>query len=796
MFCPLVGTLRLRVKMPMKAGSRVLGAVRALALATLMAVGSVGAAVVASTVTANAAVVSVIEVRGNGRVDADTVRGNITIEPGKSFDNSDIDASIKRLFATGLFSDVQITRRGSTLVVTVDENLIINQIVFNGNKKIKDRQLESVVQAKPLGPYNETIIEYDIQAIKDAYDRIGRGEAEVSTQVVSLPNGRVNVAFNINEGGRTKIESINFVGNQAYPNGRLKEVISTKQSNFLSFLTRKDLYSPDKLRADEEQLRRFYYNRGYADFRIISSTADVDPATGNWIITFTLDEGERYEFGDIQVDSTVPGIDIERMRRLIESRSGAVYSAEKVEDSIVAMSEAASGEGYPFAEITPRGNRNFANRTIDVTYLIDQGQRAYIERIEIRGNTRTSDYVIRREFDLAEGDAYNRVLVQEAKKRLEALGYFETVNVTTSPGTEPDRVILFVDVKDQSTGEFSIGAGYSTGSGGATAEVALSERNFLGRGQYLKIAVGGSVDTRNYTLSFTEPYFLGYRLAAGFDIGRNTDNSQDGYNTTTTYGTLRVTAPITNDLSTKLAYTYSVEEYDQDGSFFLPPSPPIQQALDQSPWTTSAISWALIYNTIDDRSLPREGIVASVETTYAGLGGDADYVSITGKASYFHTLSDAQDIIGQLAIGGGYIAPTGDNLRVFDQFYIGGETIRGFESQGIGPRDYNGDALGGTTYFNATAEIGFPLPLLPRDFGVRGAVFADAATLYGSDLDLSWATSPGDVEGIDMAWRASVGASLIWASPFGPLRFDFGFPILKEDYDKTQVFRFGTSARF
>ncbi|MEX3008776.1 outer membrane protein assembly factor BamA [Hoeflea sp. TYP-13] len=774
----------------MKAGSNLLGALSALALSFCIVVSGAGVAFVASSVTAQAAVVSTIVVRGNQRVDAETVRGNITIKPGINFNKSDIDESIKRLYATQLFSDVQINQRGNSLVVDVDENLIINQIVFNGNKKIKDKQLEALVQSKPLGPYDEITVEYDVDAIRDAYDRIGRSDATVTTQVVNLSGGRVNIAFEISEGDRTKIAQINFVGNKAYSDGRLADVIATKRSGILSFLSRKDVYDPDKLRADEELLRRFYYNRGYADFRIISSTADLDPASNDYVITITIDEGERYTFGDIEVESTVAGIDAEAARRHLQSRTGAVYSAEKVEESIISISEAAAADGYPFAQITPRGNRDFANRTISVTYLIDQGQRAYIERIEIRGNTRTSDYVIRREFDISEGDAFNQVLVRRAKRRLEALGYFKSVNITTSPGSEPDRVVVIVDVRDQSTGEFSIGAGYSTGSTGATAEIGITERNFLGRGQYIKIAVGGGQNTRSYTFSFTEPYFLGYRLAAGFDVARTEDTSQDNYDIETTSVTFRVAAPITDRVRTVLAYTYSQEKYTPEaGATF---STPIQDAINNSPWIKSSISNSLIYDTIDDKTLPREGIFARMTGEFAGVGGDAKFVKITGKGTYFHPLSDYGDIIGSVTAGGGYVASTSGQLRVFDQLFIGGETIRGFDSQGIGPRDTNGDALGGTTFFNASAEVGFPLPILPRDFGLRGAVFADAATLYGSDLNLAGTT----VNGLDMQWRASVGGSVIWASPFGPLRVDFGFPVVKEPFDKTQTFRFGTSGRF
>ncbi len=774
----------------MKAGRDLRGAISALALSVCLAASATGGALIASTVAAQAAVVDVIEVRGNQRVDAGTIRGNITIVPGQNFNNEDIDESIKRLFATELFSDVRITRQGRRLVVVVDENLVVNQIVFNGNKKLKDKQLEAIVQTRALGPYNETTVEYDVQAIVDAYDRIGRGDATVTTQVVNLSGGRVNVAFEISEGDRTKIDQINFVGNNAYSDGRLADVINTKRSGFLSFLSRKDVYDPDKLRADEELLRRFYYNHGYADFRVISSTADIDPASGNYVITITIDEGQRYTFGDISVDSTVENLDVERLQRLVETRQGQVYSAEKVEDTIIALSEAAATDGYPFAQITPRGNRDFVNGTISVTYLIDQGQRAYIERIEIRGNTRTADYVIRREFDLSEGDAFNQVMIRRAKRRLEALRFFKAVNITTQPGSEPDRVVVIVNVQDQTTGEFAIGAGYSTGSEGATATASITERNFLGRGQFIKLSVGGGVNTRDYSFSFTEPYFLGYRLAAGFDVFRTKNTSQTNYDIETTGVTFRVTAPITDNLSTTLAYNYSTEDYVRNSTAVL--SFPIQDAIDNSPWIKSSVSNTIVYDTLDSRITPREGIFARITSEFAGLGGDANFYKTTGTASYYHTLSDYGDIVGLLSVGAGHVLPTSGDLRVFDQLFIGQETIRGFESQGIGPRDTNGDALGGTTYFNATAEIGFPMPVVPRDFGLRGAFFADAATLYGSDLNLNGTV----VNGLNMEWRASVGGSIIWTSPFGPLRLDIGIPVIKESFDKTQTFRFGTTGRF
>ncbi|MFD1326828.1 outer membrane protein assembly factor BamA [Mycoplana ramosa] len=786
----------------MKAGSRFLNAVSAVALSTSMVVAGGAAVSLVAASAAEAAVIQRVDVRGASRVSPETVRANLSIQPGKNFSNADIDESVRRLFATGYFSDVRISVSGSTLVVVVDENRLINQVVFNGNRKIKDDKLAGIVRSRSQGPFSETTIEGDIQTIKDAYAAIGRSDATVTTQTYDLGNGRVNLAFVINEGDRTKISQINFVGNNAYSDGRLRSVINTKKSGPLSFLTRKDVYDEAKLRADEEALRQFYFNRGYADFQIVSSEAVLDESTNEYTLNFTVEEGERYKFGDINVESTVEGVDAEELKGLLETRAGAVYRAKDVQDSMSEISRRVSAKGYPFARVTPRGNRDFANHTIAVDYLVDQGERAYIERIEIRGNTRTRDYVIRREFDISEGDAFNQEVITSAKRRLEALGFFSTVNISTAPGSASDRVVLVVDVQDQSTGTFGVGVGYTTGNdGGFKLEASIEERNFLGRGQYIRIAAGGGSDSRNYNLSFTEPYFLGYRLAAGFDIFRNEDNSQDFYDIDSQGVTLRVTAPITEDLSTTLRYNYAKYDYstsvNQAEDQAKPPadqdiSDPYWDAIDGSPWVRSSVSQSLTYDTLDDRKLPREGFYVTATQEFAGLGGDSDFYKIYGKARYFQTLMEDADIIGSLSAGAGYMTPTSGDLMVFDQFQLNANDLRGFESGGIGPRMTNGDEIGGTTYFTVSAETTFPLPFIARDAGFRGALFADAGTLYGNKVDIG----NDDVEGTSMSWRASVGASLIWSSPFGPLRVDYAIPVAKEDFDEEQRFKFGISSSF
>jgi outer membrane protein insertion porin family len=794
----------------MAASSKFVGAASALAISAALVSSGAIVTTVAGITAAHAATVSRIEVRGNTRVDAQTVKDNLGITPGKPFGNNDIDAATKRLFATGLFSDVRITQAGGALVVTVSEHQVVNQVIFQGNKKIKDTQLRDAVQLKARSAFNQQTLDADTEAVRAAYRNVGRSDATVNSRTMDLGQGRVNVVYEINEGDRTKIDNIIFVGNNAFGERRLRDVISTKKSNPLSWLTRNDVYSEDRMRADEEALRRFYYNRGYADFRVISSTANLDAATNEYTITVTVEEGEKYKFGGVDIQSSVEGVDTSKLGGLVQTSEGDVYSAKEVEDSIIKLSEKVAGQGYAFAKVEPRGDRNFENHTISVVYNIDQGPRAYLERIEIRGNEKTRDYVIRREFDVSEGDAFNQVLIQRAKKRLENLEFFQTVNISTAPGSQPDQVVLVVDVVEKSTGEFSIGGGYTTGgeSPGPTVEGSITERNFLGRGQYIRIGAGGGLNNnRTYSLSFTEPYFLGQRISAGFDLFKRQSGVNDKYETDLTGGTIRFGLPITETLTAGVAYNLTQEKYEIDDEAKLPDGTPdpnqISQAFidaaDRGAWIKSSVSWSLVYDTIDDRKNPHDGLYAKFNQEYAGVGGDANFLKTTFKGSYYRTLSQELDIVGLVGVGAGHIEGFGDDLRVFDLFKNNQDMIRGFKYAGIGPRDSSvkdndGSFLGGTTYFNASVETQFPLPIVPESLGIRGALFADAATLYGNELKNKDGRRYVSDDG--MEWRASAGVSIMWASPFGPLRFDYAFPVKKVDGDQVQNFNFGMSSKF
>jgi len=758
---------------------------------------------VSGTTAAYAATASRIVVNGNKRVEEETIRSYLTIKPGESYGAADIDASLKSLFATGLFSDVRIAPSGGSLVVNVVENPTINRVNFEGNKKLKDAALLGLVESKPRSVLTRAKVQGDTQRILEGYRRSGRFNAHVEPKIIELGDGRVNLVFEIDEGEKTAVARINFIGNKAYSDGKLRDVVQTAQKNWLSFLKNTDTYDPDRLAADQERLRRFYLNHGYADFRVVSAVADLDRERNIFFVTFTLDEGEKYTYGDVIIDTALAEIDVDEMGRTARTKAGKTYSAEEVEKTLEDLTIAAAERGYAFVQVRPRGERDYDNRTISLTYTIDEGPRVYVERIEVRGNTRTRDYVIRREFDLGEGDAYNRVLVDRAQRRLNDLGFFETVNISTAPGSAPDRVVLMVDVVEKATGELSFGIGYSTGDG-VIGDVRLSERNFLGRGQYVKVAVGGGEDKRTVDISFTEPYFLGQRISAGFDGYRRVVGNNDtySYDSDTIGGGIRFGFPISEHLGLQVNYQLFKQEITipavlkngaaGDGEASL--------ALKQAEGDTivSSAGYSLVWDSRDSKSDPRFGYYGELTQDFAGIGGDVRYVRTTVEGRAYRELVPDWGIVRVLKAKGGMINGIGgDDVRIMDSFFKGGETIRGFDSSGYGPRDLtpgsNGDALGGTVFWSATAELQFPIWGLPPELGLRGAVFADAGSLY--DVGDIGTLNPGNVAD-SSAIRSSVGGSIIWKSPFGPLRADFAHATSKEWYDQRQVFRFSGGTNF
>lgn len=756
------------------------------ALAIALAVPTLGGAfVVASGVSAEAAVVSSVSVRGNQRVDPITIETYITIKPGEQFGAADIDESIKILYGTGLFSDVDIRTSGRILVVTVAENPVVNSVVFEGNRKVKSNILVQIVSLQPRGVLTDAKLQSDVNRIKQYYGRQGRPGVQVDARVNEIGSNRVNVVFYIVEGNRTGVATISFVGNKAFSKQRLRSVLQTQQTNFMSWLNRRDIFSEEKLAADKEALRRHYLKYGYADFQILATDVDLDADRGKYHIVFTIEEGPKYRFGQVNIDSSIPGVDPAALTGVVKTRSGRVFDATKVETTVEALTIELSRLGFVFAQVRPRGDRNYVDNIIDLTYVIDEGARAYIERIDIRGNTKTRDYVIRREFDIAEGDAFNRVLIDKAERRLRGLDYFETVRIFTQSGSAPDKVVVVVEVADKSTGSVSAAVGVSTSSG-LIGEISLEERNFLGRGQIVRVSVGGGEDDRTYNVSFTDPYFLGNRILFGIDAYHATSNSSSirPFDEARTGGGFRVGLPLTDESDILFNYRLNSSEYSNSGATGLFPN---------GTRVTSSLGYTYTYSTIDNRLDPRDGFHFKLSQDFAGVGGDASYMRTVADAYLYKPVLPDQDVIGMLHIGGGNVTGLGKSVSLYDNFYKGGETIRGFESFGFGPRDAGaggtGFAVGGKNYVAGTAELQFPMPAFPPDFGLRGAVFADAGLMWGVDGAPSTVLS-------DTTIRSSVGGSILWASPFGLLRADFAHVLSKASYDRTQLFRFGAGAKF
>jgi outer membrane protein insertion porin family len=743
-----------------------------------------------------------IRVEGNRRVEPETVRSYLQFSVGEAYDAGKVDASLQALFATGLFADVSIDQEGQAVVVYVLENPVINQVAFEGNSEVDTDTLKAEVQLKPRSVYTRARVQGDVQRILDVYRRQGRYAATVEPKIIELEQSRVNLVFEINEGGATKVQGVNFVGNHAFTDAQLRDIISTTQSGWFDFLKGTAYYDPDRLNLDRELLRQYYLKNGYADVRITAAHAELDRQGSGFYVNFAIDEGERYAFGPITIESSLPGADANTLIGEVLTHQGDIYNGADVEKTTEKLTLLTAEQGFAFSRVRPRAVPDPASRTISIAYLVDEGPRIYIERINVNGNTRTKDYVIRREFRLVEGDAYNPLLVDRAKKRLNGLGFFKAVDVKRRPGSASDRVILDVDLVEQSTGELSFGAGYST-SEGVIGDVSITERNLLGNGQFLRLKLGGSMERMQVDLSFTEPRFLDRNLAAGFDLFHKEIDQTDeaGYYSKRTGGTARIGFPLSESLWMQTGYTLEYTSIDVEDKYQQYVSKLVIEEIETrgDSSLTSSLGTALTYDKRNHPKNPTSGYYLQIATDMAGLGGDVQYVRVNGEGRAYYPISEKITFVGRL-IGGHIEGWGGDDVRLTDLYYRGGETIRGFDRGGFGPRDLASrrqDAVGGRTYWASTAEIRFPLPFIPDDLGLSGAVFADAGSLWNANDLAKKMDAANEIDLADDATiRSSVGASILWNSPVGPIRMDFAKALSKEKYDEEQFFRFGASTKF
>ncbi len=737
-----------------------------------------------------------IQVVGNRRVEPETVRSYLRFTVGDAYSEARVNQSITALFATGLFSDVRIERNGGTVVVNVAENPVINQVAFEGNKQVERATLETEVQLKPRSVFTRAKAQADVQRILDVYRRQGRFSATVEPKIIELDHGRVNLVFEINEGGATKVKSIQFVGNRHFQDSQLRDIVTTTQESWFDFLKGTAFYDPDRLNLDRELLRQYYLKNGFADIRVVAADVHLDRDGSGFFITFVLEEGEPYVFGDVRIESKIPGVDTSGLSSYIITRTSGTFNAAEIDKSVEQLTLALTERGHTFARVRPRADRDSIGRVIALTYVIDEGPRIYVERINIIGNLRTRDYVIRREFRLAEGDAYNPLLVDTAKKRLQNLGLFKGVDIKRRPGSAEDRVVLDVTVVEQPTGEISFGAGYSTQEG-IIGDIGFTERNFMGKGQFLRLKLGGSLERLQIDLSFTEPRFMDRNLAAGFDLFYRVTQKYDfqPFEHTRAGGTVRLGAPLSEYLWLNTNYTLSYDEMsdvDPDASRAIRDLlPPGENSFE---YWTSSVGTSLTYDRRNHTKTPTSGYYLNAGVDFAGVGGDVQYVRFQGEARYYYPITERITFVGRVA-GGHIMGWGGDEVRLLDQFYKGGETIRGFDRIGLGARDaITDDSLGGHTYYVGTAEVRFPIPLVPDELGISGAVFVDAGSVFGVSQSVKNSLGADLQDSSDI--RVSAGFGLLWNSPLGPLRGDFGWALIKEEFDKEQVFRFGASTRF
>jgi outer membrane protein insertion porin family len=807
-----------------------------------------------------------IVVEGNRRVDADTIRQYFKAAPGEHLTADQINAGIKALYESGLFQNISVSTQGNRVIVSVVEASVIDRVVFEGNHRMKDEQLQQEIQSKARGTLSKPMVQADTERIIEVYHRNGRFDITVVPQIVERPNNRVDLVFVINEGEKTGVKEIDFVGNHAYSSWRLKDVIKTEISNFLSFLQTTDVYDPDRIEADRDLLRRFYLKHGYADVQVIAATGVYDPARKGFIITFTIEEGPQYHFGNIDIQSNVRAVDANTLRAVLLTHKGDVYNGDAVEKTVEDLTIEMARRGYPFGSVRPRGDRDPQTRTIGVTYVVDEGTRAYIERINIIGNTRTRDYVIRRELDVSEGDPYNRALLDRAERRIKNLNFFKDVKITSEPGSAPDRVVVNINLTEQSTGDFSIMGGYSTAQGWMV-EASVSERNLLGTGRFAKASATYGEYIRAAELDYVEPYFLDQRVGAGVDLfaKETLANSYFSYGTESIGGSLKFGIPLREDFSVQLRYslyTQSIQlpSYLDDcnninpdfvttwptlaalaasNGGFWPNNPggncytfgqaslPVRAELGAGTTLTSSVGYGLVYNTLDNNKNPTSGVNFNFGQDFAGAGGDEAYMrTVVDVHSYYEPISDLVGIVHLQAgdILGFQRCPTPDTcvsnddyVRMLDDFKMGPNLVRGFAPAGIGPRDItpgtSNDLVGGTMFWGASLEFDYPLYFMPKDSGFTGGVFVDSGSVWGyqgetqlpstGEINGNVVTPYGDFVcqcGMQLAdspaVRASAGVSLIWNSPFGPLRFDFAYPFLKQSYDRTQFFAFGGGTHF
>ncbi|PHR61502.1 MAG: outer membrane protein assembly factor BamA [Robiginitomaculum sp.] len=742
-----------------------------------------------------------IRVVGNQRVEANTVASYLLIAPGDRYNDQQIDRSVKTLFSTGLFADVLIEPNGGDLIIRVVENPILNRVIIEGNKALKTEKITDELEAAPRSVFTRSRVQADVQRIIDLYSQSGRFAAQVIPKVVQQEQNRVDLIFEITEGPVTGVKRINFIGNNEFSDKRLRKQLATKESSWYKIFSSNDNYDPNRLEYDREQIRTFYTDRGFADFRVVSAVAKLVPNQKDFYITFTVDEGQEYTWGEVKVDTELTTLDKNLLRAIVPIKEGRIYKSSEVEGAIDTLTYAAGAAGYAFVDIQPQINRNRDTKTVDLVFKLREGPRVYIERIDIVGNTTTLDYVIRREMELVEGDAFNRILLERSRNRIRALRFFEDVEITEIQGATPDRAIVEVKVKEQPTGELSFSAGFSSADA-FLVDLSITQRNLRGRGQLMRFVIRASANRKEIDLRFTEPRFLNRNLAAGIELFNVTNDfiEENGFRSKRLGGQVTLGFRVTEYTTLQARYALRTEQTDCTAAFTVINPLACSQNNDR---LSSVLGYTFGWDRRNDPITPTRGFDAFFTQDFAGIGGDVKYLRSEIRGATYYGLF--KNVIATAKVSGGYITGWGgDSIQTNDRFYKGSSTFRGFDNSGIGPRIVvvdddgkqisHGSGLGGNAYGIATAEVSFPLGVA----SLVGSVFIEAGTvgLLDDEVKEQLNLQASQVIRDELSMRATVGASIFWESPFGPIRFDFTQPIKKEEFDRRKSFQFNTSTRF
>lgn len=714
-----------------------------------------------------------IRIQGNQRIEQETILSYIQIKKGLPASDEELNHALKELYATGYFTDVKVHAEGNTVVIEVEENPIINRIAYEGNKKLRDDQIKEEIQLRPREVLSRTKIQAAQQRILEMYKAMGRLAATVEPKIIKLEENRADVVFEINEGDTTYIQKINFLGNRHFSKSKLEDALLSKKYRWFRFFANDDTFDPQRFQADQQNLRKFYFDHGYADYQQKSAVSEISPNYSGYHLTFSFDEGKLYKFGKVDIESKIPSVNAEEFRPLILYNATEDYSAKLVERTTEKITDALGAKGYAFTEIDIVTEKHPETQIIDVKLVIKEGPKVYIERIDVIGNDRTRDHVIRRELAIHEGDAYNMHRIKKSERNLKDLGYFKNVEVVAEQGDSPDKAVLLVKVEEQSTGELSFSAGFATVDG-PLGQIRFIERNFMGKGQILHASTSIAKRSQEIDLGFVEPYLFGRQLEGSADIFAARSTRFSSYTQITKGTTLGLGYRLSEHFFQSLNYTLKqdrVSHVNARASNYIK-----QQA---GSYITSEVGQTLYYDRRDSRIDTTSGYILSLSNSYAGLGGKVKYLKhVIGGTVY---ASPIEDVVIALKGSYGVMDKAGKKIRIVDSFFLGADSFRGFQFGGLGPHDNKtGDPLGGTRFWSGTLESLFPIGL-PNEFGIKGAIFTDVGSLWKSTE-----TGPGVRD--NKFVRQSVGAGLAWNSPFGPIRIDYAVPIKKDKFDDTQRF--------